>query len=283
MAKIAHTCMLVTLNIKQYGGSKQLKVAGEKAALDAGADPEWFKSRGERLSKKAKKKVQAIVTLARKEFKERTRPWFDSSYIIKATELADLEMHMKDYKMQFEDTVAKEIIKKHADLEDLARKKLGTAFDELGFPTASELNKEYCYTFTVNPIPDIDDLYLEGMPEAQVRKIKATVNEDQAKRVKAAVTGLVEDLANMAKTAALVLADEDKGYHDTLFTNVISLADRVPALNITNDPELNRVARNAVKTFSKYDPRKVKKDAKLRKKVAKEAKSVSDALINVSL
>jgi len=284
MSKVQNKCVLISLEVKTFAGSiKADRISAEAAAREQ-AQPEWLKCRVERLSSDLKRRIQQVVSLARGCYTKNSAKWFEGSHrIIKASEVARVKSELQDLKLTFDDLIQKEVIGKYNELENEARESLGLVFADVGFPSVNELRDKYAFNISICPIPSVDDLYLEGLGVQASVDIKDAAKQDQSNRVKSACKGLIEDLKKLTDHAAEVLGNVDKKYHDSLFTNITSLAERIPALNITDDPNINKAAHDALVGLQKYDPRQVKKDPEQRKQAANVAASVSKALASIEL
>lgn len=286
-SNVAKSCVLVEFNIKQYSGVAKAKQSNAEFADSIGADKDWTSISAHRLDAKVKKAIQSIVSEARNHYKLSTLPWFEgSARLCKATEIPALMAELAQRELTFEDSVNVLVKNDYETHKANALERLGEKlFNEIGFPSLDEILGAYSWKVTVHQVPNVEDLYLKslGGNKKAHNAVKTAINEGQAKKLRAAVSDLNVRLKKVVDKAVEVLSDKDKGFHDTLIGNIQSVVEALPALNITEDPELARIAKNAADSICKFDPKTIKSDEKTRQEACDAARSISEDLAAIAL
>ena len=74
------------------------------------------------------------------------------------------------------------------------------------------------------------------------------------------------------------LNDKDATFRDSLVGNIISLVQLLPKLNIAEDQELETMRQHIEAKLTKASPDELRNSRHIRRKVAKEASAILDAM-----
>ena len=91
---------------------------------------------------------------------------------------------------------------------------------------------------------------------------------------------LFDVVNHMHKKLKIKAGDTGGEFRNTLTENISELVGLMPALNITNDPELKKLTDAAYK-MSLYSPDELRSDETKRTKAAAEAKALAQKLSNM--
>ena len=180
-------------------------------------------------------------------------------------------------------------------LADVAKQMGDIAYDAGQIPTADTLMKRVAVSPVFLPIASlfdneiqiklgVDREELNSMNEAQTQAIeRVAVN---------ATLEVVDEVIGAVSRVALSLLkyDEDKpefnadgkrtrrsGFHATMITNLIDLADRLPALDLTTEGRLTTMS-GPVRLLARYDTDTLKDDAQARANILLEANELLASL-----
>src|SRR6185312_17333824 len=156
----------------------------------------------------------------------------------------------------------------------------GGLFRENDYPTPSELRAKFSFETKVLPLPDASDFRVAlGNEEKDriKRQITAAVEASLQVGSRELWYRLYEAVQHMADrlTAYKVTGNGvEHPFRDTVVTNLVKLVDVLPKLNITNDPELERLA-NRVRASLLVDPKELRTSESVRNETAKAAADIA--------
>ena len=70
----------------------------------------------------------------------------------------------------------------------------------------------------------------------------------------------------------------DNVFRDSVMTNMVDLVEILPALNVTEDPELEEMCADVKAALTGYSVKDLRKDAKIRETAGTEAKRIMDTM-----
>lgn len=256
----------LTASLEQSTGAEEGKVKGSKKILG-----------------KSLKPLQALIRQAGEIAKEISLPGIsDDLRIITPSRLLELQGHI----VEIEQKIAEEVAKfsdtvicdgqemtyyealKHQDKEGLK-----AAYDPYDYPPIENLGLFFTLRLTVCDLPQGDYFRVEGLTEDAISKMKA----DHAKMIEAvsanAKNEVNKKLCELIGKVAERMSDPDSKIYDTLFTNLQDYADKIPDLNITNDPQLEAM-RVAVKETLNLNANQARASRTLKAQAATAAKDI---------
>jgi len=214
-------------------------------------------------------------------------PWFDNGMRIYGiaghfdiqTAFGDMARHR--------DQLIETFMDKYAELRELARFDLNDLFNDTDYPLPSVIRSKFTCAFEVMPLPDTADFrVIEGISEDEINRLMAQAEASAEARVAEASRTAVERLHTAVKTMAERLAgytkaedDDVKGarFYDSWVGNVQEMASLIPQLNITGDPALAALAKEAAE-IAKDEPGKYRADKTLRDSATERAQSIASRL-----
>src|SRR6516164_3373642 len=136
-----------------------------------------------------------------------------------------------------------------------SRLRLGGLFRPEDYPSAKEIHEKFSFEAKVMPLPDASDFRVSlGEEETKriQRQITATVQASLTVASRELWQRLYEAVSHMAERLAAYRVGDDGVEHpfrDTVVTNLVRLVDVLPKLNVTGDPELERLAEQVRRTL----------------------------------
>jgi len=131
------------------------------------------------------------------------------------------------------------------------------------------------------------------MEKGQLKEIRAQIKknteESQAVAIKAPLQKLYDEVAHLSERlgayskAPAPKGDEKRGrgapkggtrFNSDILDKLADVCDLLPKLNITGDPELERLAAEAKRKLTKYEVPELKTDNKKREVIKKRADSI---------
>lgn len=183
---------------------------------------------------------------------ENTLPWGDEGgRVMRSASFLDYAAMYRDYKAQW-DAALEEFYAAYPTLVAQAELRLNTLFDPKDYPDLAEVRRRFAVRLNTYPLPDAEDFrIIDGIPPEEADRLVAEAVEGINARLNDAVkdlwTRMHKVVTNMQERLAVPLDEKGKPqkggkFHDTLVTNVAELVELLPRLNLTNDPEIARMA-----------------------------------------
>jgi hypothetical protein len=280
---LSSRAMLCSLSISMWSARKHDPDASEEIAARQGAQSDAGRYHKVLLPKEALSDIQKIVSEARQEHYFMTLPWDDNGYrVLPAAAYMDHVDRMRALSSRFAlavDGLAQQFL----ILIDQARTRLGGLFREHDYPTPEELRAKFAFATNVLPLPDAGDF-------------RVALGDEERERIKRQITAAVEaslqvgsrELWSRLYDAVQHMADRLSAYkvtgggvehpfRDTVVTNLVKLTDVLPKLNVTNDPELERLA-NQVRSSLLVDPNALRASESVRTETAKAAAAIAERM-----
>lgn len=151
------------------------------------------------------------------------------------------------------DALAKSIPGKLTGWIEKAKADLKGLFKEADYPTAEELGRKFHIAFDIFPIPDREDIRL-NLQEDEIAEIRDRIEQDQKEKLgdvtKALFMRLYEPIRHLADRIKEAEKKEKAILRDTLLGNIMEQLDILPRLNITDDPKLDALIKDAREAFA---------------------------------
>jgi len=279
MAKrLEEKAMLVKLSISTWSARRHDKKVSDEVADMKGADKDAGRYNKMLFSgDSVASKIVKYAALAREDHYDLTLPWLDDGYRILPSKNYDRYMKkMREQRAGFDALVA-ELSSTYDALVGDAKTRLKDMFNAGDYPRPAEIARRYAFDVNISPIPAAGDFRV-SLSSDDTEQIKKEIEQ----RMKAAEAAAMRDVWNrlhdVVKKMAEKMSDKDAVFRDTLITNMCELAELLPALNITDDPELEKMRRQVEKTLCSYEPKALRNDDKERAAAARDAQAILDAM-----
>ena len=161
--------------------------------------------------------------------------------------------------------------------------------------TSNFASRNYEYMVQQN-LPILVWIETKVMPLPDAGDFRVTLGDEEKERIKRQITAAVEASLQVASRelwqrlyeAVSHLAERLQAYkvtgegvehpfRDSVVTNLVKLVDVLPKLNVTGDPELERLA-NQVRASLLVDPQELRKSESIRSETAKAATAICDRM-----
>lgn len=277
---LSSRAMLCSLSISMWSARKHDREASEEIAQRHGAHSDAGRYHKVLLPKEALAEIQKIVSEARQEHYFMTLPWDDNGYRVlpAAAYMAHTEK-MRALSNRFTPAV-EALVRQFGQLVEEAKARLGGLFRPGDYPAPDELRSKFSFDTKVMPLPDAGDF-------------RVALGDEEKDRIKRQITAAVEASLQVASRelwqrlyeAVSHLADRLKAYkvtgqgvehpfRDSVITNLVKLVDVLPKLNVTADPELERLAAE-VRASLLVDPQELRKSESVRTETATAASAIA--------
>jgi len=238
---LQNKAMLVDLTIHQWTARKHDKQATTEVERTHGAKNAGHFNK-QLVAKEALQAISRKGNEIRAYHYAKTLPWSDSGPRLLPAELfMEYRSELSRLKGEF-NLLVSQFIQNYPSLVQKAQQHLKTLFHPNEYPEASELYKRFDVSTEIMPIPAGSDFRtdLADAERAQIqREIEDKLNERQTRATRECyvrVKGVLERMSKQCIEGKTVITD-------TLASQAHEIATTLDKLNITNDPELTRLAR----------------------------------------
>lgn len=261
--------MLVTLTVSQWTARKHDKTVSNEvdkahAAKDAGRYNKLL------ISKEALEPMEKITSAARAYLYKMTHAWGDNGErLLPAALFFDFSETMQKYRNEF-DARVRDFVKAYPQLVQDARIRLGTLYDPNDYP--ADIRSKFSFPpVAVSPVPSANDFRVNLNAE-YVDSIKAELTERMESRQKDSLRQCWARVREVVSKMTERLGNEKSPLYDSLITNARELIALLPALNLTNDLELNAIAAELQSILMPID--RLRQDKTLRADTAAKADAI---------
>ena len=280
---LSSRAMLSALSISMWSAQKHDREASEEIATRHGAQVDAGRYHKVLLPKQALAEIKRIVSDARREHYFMTLPWDDNGYrVLPAAAYMEHTEKMRELANQFTPAV-EALAQQFEKLVAEARVRLGGLFRAEDYPSPQELRSKFAFETRVMPLPDAGDFRVALGDEEKdriKRQITAAVEASLQVASRELWQRLYEGVKHMAERLEAYKVTEEGVEHpfrDSVVTNLVKLVDILPKLNVTRDPELERMA-DQVRTALLVDPKQLRESEVARVDTAKAAIAIADRM-----
>ena len=274
---IAENCMIVNLTISAWSGYKLDRGLTHKVTAEAQADTDAARVNKHLVPKESLKEIVTAMGALRTHFYEKTLPWGDNGdrLLPRLAYQAFIEEHGR-LCGDFDSAVDNFLNVKYPAARDRASFRMGEMFKASDYPEPSTLKYKFAVNLDVHGVPTGHDFRVD-LAKEDIDLLRVQIDMKNQDRVTNAIKDVwVRLLDTLGHFAARM--DGDAVFRDSTVTNLEELVDAMPALNITNDPELEKVRQDIMDTIIGFKPKDLRKDDVARRMAAKESKRIVDQM-----
>lgn len=279
LSKIHSRVMLVELSISQWSARKIDKRAAQQVA-DANKvesrNGTYYKSLVEGGSLEAIKK---LATKARQAHWHRTLPWSDAGpRVLSNLAYIDYMQEMAGFGAEFDKLVA-QFIAEYPLLRQEASRLLGNLFDDADYPDLQRVADKFSFRTNVMPLPMGDDFRCD-IGQDEVERIRSEITAATQASMQSAVRDAYDRVTKVVEAYIDRLAGSETIFRDSLVENARELAEVLPALNVTGDPQLAALATQLKEKLCAHDPDALRHNKTTRRETFEAAMGMHKDLMN---
>lgn len=276
--------MTVELRISRWTARKHdRKVSAEVAANHGagGTGDDIGRYNKILISREALKEIDRIASRARVLHYHYTLPWHDSGpRLLSARLFQRYSEKMRPLHEAF-NVECEKFIDAYPTLVEDARLRLNGLFDEDDYPSHPDIKRRFAFEFEFGVLPQSGDLRLDIGSE-HLENVRSEIERRVIERFSNATKEIwtrVHDAVAHVRDRMESYDPEAKGkLHDSVIENLRELVAVLPALNIQDDPALERVRKKLEGSLCKVEIKDLRNDAKKREETRKKASSILSAL-----
>lgn len=275
MVEIVKRCMVVNLQIGIWTGHRLDKDASREVTERADAASDAARVNKHLIPKDVLKPVNTAAGAIRTHFYKNTLPWKDNGdrLLVKDT-FTDFLLTHNNLVSQFNNVVDNFLERDYLSARDAAEFRMGTLFKEDDYPRADTLRRRFYVGLDIDPVSTASDFRVD-MDQAELDHIRGAIEKSTEERLGRAMMDVWQRLADVVGHFAEKMGS-DGVFRDTTVKNLSELVDMLPALNILQDPELERIRQDVAANLTGIAPKDLRIDTKVRAEAAREAARIME-------
>jgi hypothetical protein len=288
IVNVSHHAMLVRLNISQWTARKSDNRLREQVAAAGKAEASQYNVIKKLLPPNALDAIDKIVSEARKYHNRNTLPWqYDGVGILYSKFFLDYEVKMRGLERKFHSEV-EAFMPKYQEHISAARILLGTDFDADDYPHPMEVWGKFTFVLNFNKVEMGADFRVPDIGEDAQRRIQSEINRrandainDMVRavwqQVHEHVNHVVERLTAYNEREEKPAEERKRGegtFKDSLVENLRDLVERMPRLNITEDPVIDQMRTRLLRQLCAEDADVLRESPLTRNDVLAKAKKI---------
>lgn len=280
---LASRAMLVDFDKRMWGATKTDKEVSAEVARQHGASQDAGRYVKNLVPEKTPSllKLRQIGNAAEAEHRARTLAWGERKglRILSSTGYLDYCAAMRRWQDTWNAAVD-DFCADYARILAGEATRLNGLFKASDYPSATGVRALFSLGYTVDALPTAADFRCD-LPDFEVARIRAEIEAREAAEQAAYRREVAErirvEVGHMAERlrAYTVTKDGATGvFRDSLVDNVRHLAGLVPALNVTNDPDLARIGEEMARDLLAYSPAELRANPDVRAETAAAADAI---------
>jgi len=251
---ISNNAMIVNLQIATWSAHKLDKGMSSKVTFDAGAAVDSARVNKHLVHKDTLKEIVTAAGAMRTHLYDKTLPWGDNGDRLLPrlafTDFVEAHSHLM---RQFEGAVETFITVKYPAARDQATARMGEMFKASDYPYPEEIRNRFSVNLDIHGVPTSQDFRVT-MNEADMAMIRSQLDTKNQERLTCAVRDVWARLATVVGHFADKMGT-DSVFRDSTVRNLEELVDALPAMNITGDPDLERIGQDIKDTLVGITPK----------------------------
>lgn len=274
---ITDRCMVVNLQIGVWSGYKLDRDKSKEVTEASNAQADAARVNKLLVSKEVLRPIQTIASSARMHFHTSTLPWKDNGdrLLTRAGYMQFMQKH-GELTEKFKSAASQFINADYCAARDQAAFRMGDLFKEPDYPDPEHLQQKFYINLDIDAVTEAGDFRV-ALDQDQLKAIRQDISQTMQVRLSNAMQDVWTRLANTLSHFTKKM-DSDEKFQYTTVKNLEELAELLPALNILDDPDLDRIIRDVAQSLVGYKPDVLRKDKTIRAEVAGEAKRIMETM-----
>ncbi len=271
---IAKNAMRVNLTLGSWQGYRLDKEASRRVTQEAGAEQDAARVNKHLVPREALKGIVTASGTIRTHFYAKTLPWSDNGDRLLTRKLYTdfIESHslLVD---AFNAEVETFLSTTYPETMQRAEFRMGDLFDTSDYPSPYELRRKFYVNLDIDAVVEAGDFRVE-MDAGAIDEIRDAIEQTTNERIGRAMTDVWTRLADTLSHFATKMGDADAIFRDSTIHNLQEIVDLLPALNLMDDPELERMRVQVAGLISGVTPKELRANPKVRADISTEAQDI---------
>lgn len=270
---IASCATLVSLRIRKIGGTKVNRAESQNYASQHNMDSGSVVTSFRLFTPADLKPISSVCNNAKSIRDKYTLPWNDlGQRMCPNSVFTEFNQHMVRLKDEF--TIAvRDLENDYPRIIEDAKIRLNGKFNSSDYP--EYISDRFDFNMEVSPMPLGNGLRIEGLPEADLKKLQDERDRETMEIVRKSATEVVERMKEAIEV--LIggtdgkggLMNKDARFHQSSIDRVVEILDMAPSLNILGNEHLDNLVEDVKKTLKpeNMDADLIRKDETIRNQV----------------
>jgi hypothetical protein len=278
---LTEKAMLTRLTLRAWTGRRTDRAAARETATNHSADPDSLSTSVRLVDRNPVLTVQRAHAAARKTHNHLTAPWDDSGdRILPSAHFRRHTEAMRDARTAVEAAVS-DLLAAYPAMRAAAPRRLGSLFDPSDYPATDDLASRFAFELSYQPVPSGEDFRVT-LSEEEMNDLRSSAEHLAADRAAAAMRDTFSRVSETVSRLVRQLSDPRAKVYETLLGDAAALVDVLPALNLTNDPQLTEItAQLKAELVERYTTAELRDNDFSRAEAAAAANSIARKLAGV--
>lgn len=274
MNDITSRALLVSLNISQWCARKLDKRETAEVAARHGLQGDIARVHKDLLPQSFElDKIHKMTGAIRTDYYRYSLPWGQEGVqIIKADGYMGFTQMMSTWKSKWNAAVD-QFLTVYPQLQQDAKWKLNSLYRDEDYPDVDRLREKFSMNIGFLPVPNADDWRVD-LSATEIDGLRRQITEQVIASQATAMQAAWQRVYDVVSKAHERLKEPDNIFRDSLVENARELCAILPGLNISDDPELEKMRQTLEGTLCKHDAQALREDVKLRKETSDKLAAV---------
>jgi hypothetical protein len=270
---IATNAMVVNLQICAWQGSKLDRSKSTAVTAEAGAEKDAANVNKHLVSRDDLKKLNAAAGALRLHFYSRTLPWKDNGDRLLPRKAYIKFMGEHGALVEVFETEAQDFIDRvYPAARDRAAFRMGDMFKDADYPEPQALREKLYVKLDIDAVTTASDFRVD-MDADRLDAIKGSIEQAMTSRLQRAAREPWERVS-AALERFIEHLPADRVLQARTVESLAELAETLPALNITSDPEIDKLCERITQLLSGVDLKAVRADGAARSHIKEQADAI---------
>lgn len=276
--RLSERAMLIRLSTHEWTGKKKDKALSEEMCRRKNTASDVIDAVIKLVPQSQLKPVNIARGRVYRRHRELTLPWMHGGLNILPSEMffeyrEEMQKVIKMHTAEVESLISRwpEIIKAN-------KSRLGD-IGEVGLPTTNDIRRMFRIETDIMPVPEITDFRINA-GEEEVQAIRTQIEETFNAGVTKYTQELYDRLGELVAKIHETMSERDKGFRDSLITNLKKFCTRIPKYNLSDDKKLEEIRKDILDQLADLDPEDLREIPNQRKKAAKSAEDILAKIAN---
>ncbi len=211
----------------------------------------------------------------RSEHNRLTRPWDGASTRLLPAKLVPLYMDMKSKFEEATPAIIAEFVETYPDWQITAPQRMGSLYSQDDYPSLDDCRERIEYQVAMLPLPEAEQWRrINLIGPTLIATMETQTNARIAKAVEDATAQTFKDVLEPIQKIVDTLSKDKPRIFTSLIDNLTSVLALVPAFNLNNDADLNRLAEEAKADLAGINADDLREDIEVRKTVCRKAEAL---------
>jgi hypothetical protein len=275
---LSERAMLATLNIRRWQAAlTDKKITSEIASHHAVSAKRAGKYRKNAIDTGTASFAAVVASASdlRNKHYFYTLPWSqDGARILTTAAFEEYSGQIRKLRAAFEQAV-KGFVVDYPQLKMAAKRELNGMYNEGDYPT--NIGAKFGVDVVFMPLPDAQD-FRAALSENLVTEIKQDIQAELQRTTELAMREPYERLYTHISRMVERLSDSKGIFRDTLITGLAELCEILPALNLSDDTQLDDWRKRAETMIANIGPQDLREDPVVRRSVARQAAEIQQLM-----